>query len=172
MTVGLRFVARYSYLGQKSDPYILVKAMSADKYHTYDELKAMVVRMGDEINETIKLVRWARECITNELHEGLGAKKLGISDKDLAKLNKLAEMVNSMTNAKIRFDQAQKKLADSMTPDEEKAAVVAYVKSLPDADRAYLIQELKAWHHDRTGRPEGNNGNGPYINKVKVGEGS
>lgn len=99
-----------------------------------DKVRAEVnyrsARLGDELDKLIKLITWARECLDNELMSGLGHKKMGISDKDVLKIKNLAATMNSAVEAKIRYDKAQKQLAESMTPEEEYQAVVSYIKSL------------------------------------------
>lgn len=101
-----------------------------------------VRRLGDELDQLIKLVSWARESLQNELMDGLGYKKLGMSDTDLRKLKDLTATVNSAVESKIRYDKAQKGLAESMTPEEERAAVIAYVKSLEPDDYTELMSHL------------------------------
>ena len=102
-----------------------------------------VRRLGDELDQLIKLVSWARESLQNELYEGMGYKKLGISEKDLRRLKDLTTTVNSAVEAKIRYDKAQKGLADTMTPEEERAAVIAYVKSLEPEEYTELLGQIK-----------------------------
>lgn len=102
-----------------------------------------VTRLGDELDKLIKLITWARECLDNELMGGMGHKKLGIGDKDIRKIKDLAATMNSAVEAKIRFDKAQKQLADTMTPEEEFDAVVAYIKSLDHATMLRLTQRTR-----------------------------
>jgi hypothetical protein len=109
----------------------------------------IVVRMQDELDKMIKLFSWAREATENEMTEGLGYKKLCVTDKDMKKLKELAAMCDSLVGAKIRFDKAAKSMADTMTQVEEKAAVVAYLKSCESQDRAEVISTIKAWEATR-----------------------
>ena len=108
-----------------------------------DEEAWRVRRLGDELDALIKLVAWARESLQNELYEGMGYKKLAISEKELRKLKDLTATVNSAVEAKIRYDKAQKGLAEAMTPEEERAAVIAYVKSLDPEPYAAIMAQLK-----------------------------
>jgi hypothetical protein len=105
----------------------------------------MVVRMADELDEMLKLANWARTALFNELTDGMGYTKVGISDKGIKKLGELAKIFSSMTSAKIQFDKAQKAMADSMSPREEQEAVVAYLKAVEPQVRADIISTIKQW---------------------------
>lgn len=106
-----------------------------------------VTRLGDELDKLLKLITWARECLDNELMEGLGHKKLGISDKDLRKIKDLAATMNSAVEAKIRFDKAQKQLSESMTPEEEYSAVFQYLKTLDWQKKQDLLKACRHPNH-------------------------
>lgn len=128
-----------------------------DQARTPDELRAsekgrhehMVVRLQDELDRMIKLLSHAREATENELFEGLGYKKLALTDKDLKKLNGLADLAKSVVDTKVKFDKSMKAMADRMTPAEEKAAVVAYIKACDAQDRADIINRIKDWEAKR-----------------------
>lgn len=109
----------------------------------------IVVRLQDELDKMIKLLAWARECFETEMMAGMGYKKLTITEKDVKKLKELAGIVDSVVGAKIRFDKAAKSMADTMTPAEEKAAVVAYLKACEAQDRADIIMRIKNWEATR-----------------------
>lgn len=109
----------------------------------------MVTRLQDELDRMIKLLSHAREATENELFEGLGYKKLALTDKDLKKLNGLADLAKSVVDTKVKFDKAMKAMADRMTPAEEKAAVVAYLKACEAQDRADIINRIKDWEAKR-----------------------
>ncbi len=102
-----------------------------------------VTRLGDELDKLLKLITWARECIENELTEGMGTKKMGLTDKDIRKIKDLSATMNSAVEAKIRFDKAQKQLAESMTPEEEFAAVAAYIKTLDRGQKQCLLNQVR-----------------------------
>ena len=89
-----------------------------------------IQRLGDELDQLIKLVSWARESLQNELYSGMGYRKEALVESDLRKLKDLTTTVNSAVEAKIKWDKAQKSLAEAMTPEEERSAVIAYIKSL------------------------------------------
>lgn len=99
-----------------------------------------VVRLSEELDKFIKMVAHCREALDNELMSGLGYKKLAIGDKDLRKVKDLGATFNSAVEAKIRFDKAQKSLQAAMTPQEEREAVITYLKSLPYEDRNAIFK--------------------------------
>lgn len=108
-----------------------------------------VVRLGDELTKLIQMCAFAREAIENELFSGLGYKKMAITDKDLAKVEKLARMLNSATDAKIRFDKAQKAMVDEMSPEEEKQSVMDYLYSLPMPELSSVRDNINAYQARR-----------------------
>jgi hypothetical protein len=104
-----------------------------------------IQRLGDELDQLIKLVSWARESLQNELYTGMGYRKEALGESDLRKLKDLTTTVNSAVEAKIKWDKSQKSLADSMTPEEERAAVVAYIKSLDlEQYREFMVRVKRA----------------------------
>lgn len=125
------------------------------------EQERIVVRIQDELDRMIKLFSYARECMENELTDGMGYKKLAITDKDLKRMGELAKMCDTIVASKIRFDKAAKQMADTMTPAEEKAAVIAYIKSAEPQDRADIIHRIKDWEAKRAGASTAGKGNGP-----------
>lgn len=119
-----------------------------------EEQKRIVVRMQDELDKMIKLFSWARECVENELTEGMGFKKIGLPDKAMKKLKELAAMCNEVVGAKIRYDKAAKQMADTMTPEEERYAVIQYLKSASVEDRKYVIRKVTDWMNTRLNGPK------------------
>jgi hypothetical protein len=111
-------------------------------------LEKRVVRLGDELDEMIKIVSFQRESLSNELHDGLAYKQLGADMLVLKKTKELSAVFNSITDAKIRFDKSMKQLADTMTPEEERDAVKQYIKSLGRAERGDLLKIMVKWHND------------------------
>lgn len=109
------------------------------------EHKHRVVRMADELDNLIKLVTFARESVETEIFSGVGYAKKGMTDKDIKKVKDLAATWNSVVESKIRFDRAAKAMADAMTPEEEKAAVIAYIKGAEPAERAAILSAIKVW---------------------------
>lgn len=107
--------------------------------------KIQVVRIQDELDALVKIFSHMRESLQNEMFEGLGYKKAGVLPSLLKPAESLTKMMTSMVDAKIRFDKAAKVMADQMTPEEERAACMKYVKSLPVEERNAWVRELKIW---------------------------
>ena len=120
-----------------------VEELRADAIKQHEK---MVVRLGDELDGLLKLVSHQREGLQAEMMDGMGYKKLGADMGVLRKLKELSAMFGHLTDAKIRYDKSMKQLADTMTPDEERAAVKGYIQSLEKADRGRFLTELVRWH--------------------------
>lgn len=112
--------------------------------------KHLVQRLQDELDEMIKIAAHMREAYNNELMDGLGYKKLGVSADMVRKGKELATMFDTLTSAKIRFDKSLKQLAETMTPEEETAAVKTYIRSLNTVDRANLMRDIREWMRVRS----------------------
>ena len=131
----------------------MTDSMDAARAKAKAEANRIVVRMQDELDKMIKLFSRTREAIENELMSGLGYAGHGVTDKDMKKLSTLSTMCDHLVSAKIRFDKAAKQMADTMTPGEEKAAVIAFIKSCEKQDRADIISRIKDWEAKR-GHPD------------------
>ena len=107
-----------------------------------EDLARSVVRLEDELERLVKLVAMAREAVETEMHDGMGYKRLSITEKDLRKLKDLTVTFNSAVDCKIRYDKAKKHLAGLMTPEEEMAAVITYIVTLPVERRTDLRDRL------------------------------
>ncbi len=107
-----------------------------------EELKDRSIRLADELDKMIKLFVMAREALENEMFSGLGYKKEGIGEKDVKKLKDLTLGLNSVVEVKIKYDKAAKQLAATMTPAEERDAVVAYLKACDLAERKLIRDRL------------------------------
>jgi hypothetical protein len=108
-----------------------------------DKRERIVVRLQDELDRMIKMFSACRESLENEMLEGMGYKNLALTPVVLKKAKELAAMMGSVVEAKIRFDKAQKQLTESMTPDEERKAVLSYIDSLTPEDRQALMTEVQ-----------------------------
>lgn len=113
------------------------------------QAKYLVQRLQDELDEMIKIAAHMREAYNNELMDGLGYKKLGVSAEMVRKGKELATMFDTLTSAKIRFDKSLKQLAETMSPEEEKAAVKTYIRSLSVEDRKNLVKDIRDWMRKR-----------------------
>lgn len=102
----------------------------------------MIVRLENELDNMIKMFAWAREALEREMLSGLSPGKHGLHDTITKKLKELTIGMNSMVESKIRYDRAKKELAKNMTPEEEMAAVVAYIVNLSNEDKNRLRDKL------------------------------
>lgn len=103
----------------------------------------LIVRLKDELQNTIELVTHARESLTNELSSEWAQKKLSVDDKFLKKLKELTASFNSLTESKIRLDKAEKAIEEDMTPAEEQEAVMRYLADLTDGELRSLVARAK-----------------------------
>lgn len=121
--------------------------MSEDPSIMRDNLKdhyaKMVVRLQDELERLIKMYSHQREALENEMFEGMGYKKMTADEKFVKKLKELTLGMNSLTETRIKWDRAQAKLAESMTPAQEMDAVVNYIMTL-DSDAWNNFQDRLA----------------------------
>lgn len=110
------------------------------------DIKDMVVRLENELDNLIKMFAWSREALEKEMLQHSGSwepGKHGIPDGLPKKLKELTIGMSSLVECKIRYDKAKKELAKNMTPDEEMAAVVAYIVNLPVPEWDRLRQKIK-----------------------------
>lgn len=105
-------------------------------------MKALTVRIEDELESMIKLFSHARVSLENELLGGVGYKQLSLSEKDAKKLKEFATGMNSLVETRIKWDKAKKQMAAHMTPAEEMDAVFSYIMSLEDSKRNDLRDRL------------------------------
>lgn len=119
-----------------------------DTSYARDYHRKLEVRIEDELDKLIDMFAHAREALANEMNSGFGEKRLAISEKDLKKLKELTIGLNSLVEGKIRYDKSRKALAAVMSPAEEMAAVISYIKSLTTDARHDLrvkLAEYKIW---------------------------
>ena len=132
--------------------------MGGDTAYARDLNKvSLAIRIEDELDKLINMFSHAREALENEMNSGLGAKRLALSEKDVKKLKELTVGMNSLVESKIRYDKSRKALAEVMTPNEERRAVVTYIRSLSYEARAELralLIEHKIWPYSRCAHGE------------------
>lgn len=109
------------------------------------EIKQLVVRLETELDNVIRMFAWAREALEKEMLSGLSPGKHGLPSDTTKKLKELTIGMASMVECKIRYDKAKKELAKNMSPEEERAAVVAYIANLDHDGQTQLRNML----HDR-----------------------
>lgn len=115
----------------------------------------MVVRLKDELQATIDVVAHTRESLTRELGEQTDRwSKLGASKEFIARLKDLTSSFNSLTEAKIRLDKAEKSLEEDMTPEEEYQVVLQYLVDMePEAYKVGMksVRKRRATKFGREG---------------------
>lgn len=107
-------------------------------------MEKTVVRLADELDSLIAMYVFAREALQIEMTEGMGYKQQGILDSIVKKLKELTTGLNSLVEAKIKWDKAAKQLAATMTPAEEMDAVFKYIVSLDHDAQTNLRHKLDA----------------------------
>lgn len=111
----------------------------------HKKAKTAVIRIQEELDALIRLTNHMREAYEYELNDGMGYKRLGISEALVRKGKDLAAMMDTLVKAKIAYDKASKSLAESMTPDEERSALMAYCKSITPKERNDFMRDLRTW---------------------------
>jgi hypothetical protein len=114
------------------------------------EHKLTVVRLQDELDALLKIFSHMRQSFENEMLGGLGYKKMGIPPVLVEQAELLTKMITALVSAKIRYDKAAKQMADAMTPEEEAAACMAYVKSMDEQKRNHWLSVLRQWLNDHS----------------------
>jgi hypothetical protein len=116
-----------------------------------DKYRTLVTRLSEELEYMIKMAAFQRKALENELFTGMGYKQLGVSEKDLKKMKVMTEIMDQVVATKVRFDKAQKLLSENLTPAEERAAVMAFIKAQTPTDRWNILLQIKRW---QDGTPE------------------
>ncbi len=108
------------------------------------EIKEMIVRLENELDDLIRMFAFARKALENEMQSGITPGKHGLREDITKKLKELTIGMSSMVECKIRYDKAKKQLAKDMTPEEEMAAVVAYIANLSSEEWIKLRDKVKS----------------------------
>jgi hypothetical protein len=111
--------------------------------------KSAVARIQDELDAMIALTNHLREAYQWEINDGMGYKRQGVAESIVKKGVQLASMMDTLVKTKIAYDKAQKALSETMTPAEERAAVVAFIKGLEAVDRSNLLRDIRKWMRAR-----------------------
>lgn len=111
-----------------------------------------VVRLEDELDRMIKLVSMQRRALENEMFSGMAYKEMAVQEKGVKVLKDLTAACNSLTDSKVRLEKTAKDRAAKMTPEEEQQAVLVYLKSVTNADRAALLKKIIAYHNEANQR--------------------
>ncbi len=129
----------------------------------------VVVRLGDELDRLIKIGAFLREKLEQDIQLQIGK---GLPRDGIKSYKELATTIESVVSAKVRFDKAAKQMADTMTPAEERRAVIQYLKSCHKDDRKEILDELAEWIERRPtpGRPSRFETNPGLISKIVEGK--
>lgn len=120
--------------------------MDAKRQSGVVERSARVIRLKEELNLILELVVHSRESLENELDTEFAQKKFSIDKSFLAKLKDLTACYDKLTDARIRLDKSEKAMEAEMTPQEEKAAVRAFILSLENKERIQFLNSLMEAH--------------------------
>lgn len=120
------------------------KAIPRDTVRVRNE---RVIRLKEELNLILELVVHSREALTNELSTEFAQKKLAIDKPFLTKLKELTACYNSLTDARIRLDKAERSLEKDLSPAEEKEAVRDYIMSLGVPERGRFLKQMVVKHN-------------------------
>lgn len=113
---------------------------------------AVQVRIADELQKSVNLAAWLREAVENELNAAFGVgksgepPKCGVDGKSVQKFRDVVKALEALVACKVKLDTSAKKLAENMSPEEELAAVRAYVRSLEPSLRGAFLRSEQQWH--------------------------
>lgn len=113
---------------------------------------AIQIRIADEVQANLNLAAWLRVSLENEMGAQFGVgkdgspPKCGVDGKVVQKWRDVVKAFEALTACKVKLDTSAKKLAETMTPEEELAAVRAYVRSLEGVQRGTFLRTEAAWH--------------------------
>lgn len=118
------------------------------------ERTARALRVRNELGLILELVVNIRVRLEQELADAVSAKF--INKEFVTKLKDLTACYQTLTQCQIQLNKSEKAMEDDMTPAQEKAAVMAFVKALDGSERYDVIHDLWAWHlanKNNNGRP-------------------
>jgi len=108
---------------------------------------AVQIRIADEVQANLNLAAWLRECLENQMGAAMGTReKIGVDTKTVQSWRDVVKAIEALTACKIKLDVNAKKMAETMTPDEEMLAVRAYVRSLEPGIRGTFLRNELLWH--------------------------
>lgn len=113
---------------------------------------AVQVRIADEVNANLNLAAWLRECLENQMGAAVGTReKIGVDNKTVQSWRDVVKAIEALTACKIKLDINSKKMAESMTPEEELAAVKAYIRAMEPGLRGAFLRNELVWHESPSG---------------------
>lgn len=105
----------------------------------------IVVRIQDEMDKLLKIFSHMRQCIENEMDYT----KTMLSQKTVDQAGALAQMMDKVVTAKIKFEKSAREMAESMTPEEEREACTKYIQSMEPDVRKQWLNNLLDWMERR-----------------------
>lgn len=118
-------------------------------------------RIQDELESLTKIVTRMRVQFEREVADW---EKTGNFRTELIKIaRELTTTMEALLSLRIRFDKAQKELADEMTPEQERAAVIAYLRSLNAEERKSIFIGANYVSKGPRGRPPKNRNSGEAV---------
>jgi len=139
--------------------------MSAASEPGADERQSRAIRLKDELNRMLALVKNMRERLESELTDAASANF--INREFVGKLKDVTQSYERLTNASINLAKAEKLLEEQLTPEQERAAVRTFVLTNMEAtERGEFIQALWESHLKRKDPSKG--GRPVVYNKLRT----
>lgn len=117
-----------------------------DKLSDYGTRNYRVVRMKEELNQMLDLVKHSREQLTSRLKESY-EDSTGLELKYLKALSELTRMFDNLTHSRIALDKAEKSLEKEMSAADERRAAMEHIMSLEPTDRGQVLKDLLQQHN-------------------------
>lgn len=114
---------------------------------TLAKLLSSSVSLQNELEDLLKILRFQRETLTNEMVSGMAYRQQDLSESLVTKTSKLTLAYEKALSAKIRLDKHLKDAAAEMTPDEELESVKKYIIDLDSMVRRGVIIDLLNYHN-------------------------
>lgn len=114
------------------------------------------IRIADELQANVNIASHLRECLENQMSEGLGTRtKTGTDKHTIQMWRDVVKAMADLTTCQVKLQRNAKLMAEKMTPEEELDAVRAYLRALPNDQRALFLLNEQRWHQRREdGVPE------------------
>jgi len=112
------------------------------------------VRIADEVQANLNIAAWLREGLENLMGAQFGVgksgepPKCGVDPKLVTAWRDVVKAMEAMTNCKIKLDKNAKTMAEQMTPEDERNAVRAYIRSMEPGVRGVFIRGELEWHNE------------------------
>lgn len=105
------------------------------------------VDLQQEWDELLKLLRFQRESLWNNMTKGFGYKQEQLDSGDARLAVQLTGCYDKAVAAKIKLDKHLKDMADGMSKEEEVASIKKYIENLDSTTRRGMLIELLQFHN-------------------------